>query len=163
MAEDAQMKLRVDQYLKEFIENEAKANYRTINGEVVYRLEQSKLINRQALVEQAHEFACILASALVDDPDVEIHKIVHGFRQPSLKGIQQAFQSFLYRMPHNRDSLKMEETADGIRFYNRNTDDEYIISKDNPYPDGAYTINHLSRILEKLYFLPTMFPKNKDA
>lgn len=42
MTEDAQLKLRVPQELKEFIEAEAKANHRTINGEVLYRLEQSK-------------------------------------------------------------------------------------------------------------------------
>lgn len=42
MTEDAQLKLRVPQELKEFLENEAKLNHRTINGEVVYRLQQSK-------------------------------------------------------------------------------------------------------------------------
>lgn len=40
MTEDAQLKLRVPQELKEYLENEAKANQRTINGEVVYQLEQ---------------------------------------------------------------------------------------------------------------------------
>lgn len=42
MSEDAQFKLRLPQDLKEFIESEAKANYRTINGEIIYRLEQSR-------------------------------------------------------------------------------------------------------------------------
>lgn len=42
MTEDAQFKLRLPLDLKEFIEAEAKANYRTINGEVLYRLEQGR-------------------------------------------------------------------------------------------------------------------------
>lgn len=46
MSEDAQLKLRIPQDLKEFIEAEAKANYRTINGEVLFRLEQSRSTNK---------------------------------------------------------------------------------------------------------------------
>lgn len=46
MSEDAQLKLRVSQELKDFIEAEAKKNHRTINGEVVFRLEQSRAINK---------------------------------------------------------------------------------------------------------------------
>lgn len=48
MAEDAQLKLRVPQDLKEYLEIEAKNNHRTINGEVVYRLETSRLQTEQA-------------------------------------------------------------------------------------------------------------------
>lgn len=159
MTEEAQIKLRVPQDLKEYIDNEAKTNYRTINGEVVYRLEQSKSINKKQLEDKAHEFAYILASALIQDPDVDIHGIVHGFRQPSIKGVQQAFQLFLYRDPSNRKDLGMEETSEGVRFFNLHLEDEYFISNKNPFPDGAYSINHLARILEKLYFLPMMLPK----
>ncbi|KJV37905.1 Arc family DNA-binding protein [Acinetobacter brisouii] len=43
MIEDAQLKLRVPAELKDFLEAEAKINHRTINGEVVYRLERSRL------------------------------------------------------------------------------------------------------------------------
>lgn len=40
MSEEAQLKLRVPQELKEFLELEAKSNFRTINGEVVFKLEK---------------------------------------------------------------------------------------------------------------------------
>ncbi len=40
MSEDAQLKLRISQELRDYIESEAKANQRTINGEVVFQLEQ---------------------------------------------------------------------------------------------------------------------------
>lgn len=42
MTEDAQLKIRLSQELKAYIEEQAKTNHRTINGEIVYRLEQSK-------------------------------------------------------------------------------------------------------------------------
>ncbi|TCB36857.1 Arc family DNA-binding protein [Acinetobacter sp. ANC 4910] len=154
MSEDAQLKLRVTQELKEYIEEQAKNNHRTINGEVVYRLEQSKWINKELIEAKAHEFACILASALIQDPEVEIHGTVHGFRQPTIKGVEQAFELFLYRDPSNRKNLGVEKIEDGIRFFSDSA--EYIIKNNNAFPDGAYTINHLSRILEKLYFLPML-------
>lgn len=47
MTEDAQLKLRLPIQLKEFIEEEAKKNHRTINGEVIYRLERSRINSEQ--------------------------------------------------------------------------------------------------------------------
>jgi hypothetical protein len=41
MADDAQLKIRLSQEMKTFIEEAAKKNHRTINGEIVTRLEQS--------------------------------------------------------------------------------------------------------------------------
>ncbi|MFW1946769.1 Arc family DNA-binding protein [Acinetobacter bereziniae] len=158
MSDEAQLKLRVPENLKVFIEKAAKANYRTINAEVVNRLEESIMIDKKRLEEKAHEFAGILASALVQDTEVEIHNVVHGFRQPSIKGIQQAFQLFLYRDPSNRKALGVEKVENGIRFFNDN--DEYIIENQNQFPEGAYTINHLSRILERLYFRPLLLGEN---
>lgn len=40
--EDPQLKIRLSQELKEFIEEQAKFNHRTLNAEIVFRLEQSK-------------------------------------------------------------------------------------------------------------------------
>jgi len=42
MSEDAQLKLRISQELREYIEVEAKNNHRTINGEVIFRLESTR-------------------------------------------------------------------------------------------------------------------------
>lgn len=157
MSEDAQLKIRVPQDLKDYIDEKAKANYRTLNGEVVYRLEQSKWFNKEIIEEMAYEFASTLASALVEDPKVEIHAEVHGFRQPTINGVKQAFQLFLFMGNCDKENFGVEECEDGIRFYNKN--DEYIIKNNNPYPSGAYTINHLVKILKKLYFLPRMLPE----
>lgn len=154
MSDDSQIKLRLSNELKDYIDGEAKENYRTTNSEVVFRLEQSKWFNKAAIEKNAHDFAYILASTLIQDPKVEIHNTVHGFRQPSLKGIQQAFELFLLRDVSNRQSFGVEETEAGTRFFRGS--DEYLIEAKNPYPEGAYTINHLARILEKLYFRPLM-------
>lgn len=40
--EDPQLKIRLSQELKEFIEEQAKLNHRTLNAEIVFRLEESK-------------------------------------------------------------------------------------------------------------------------
>lgn len=42
MVDDAQLKIRLPQEMKSFIEDIAKKNHRTINGEIVARLEESR-------------------------------------------------------------------------------------------------------------------------
>lgn len=42
MTEDAQLKLRISHDLRDYIETEAKKNHRTINSEVIYRLEKMR-------------------------------------------------------------------------------------------------------------------------
>lgn len=54
MSEEAQLKLRVPQELKEFLELEAKSNFRTINGEVVFKLE--KIRNDMPRTIHYHDF-----------------------------------------------------------------------------------------------------------
>ena len=161
MSEYSQLKIRIPPKDKSFLEEKAKENFRTINGEVLFRLEQSKFMDIDNMKEIAHEMACLQASALIQDQTIDVHGIVHGFRQPSIKGIKQAFQLFIYMCPRNRDELGMEDIETGVRFYSKNN--EYIIRSDNPYPHGAYTINHLSNILEKLYYLPMILPVNTNT
>lgn len=160
MAEDVQVKLRVPLGVKEHIEKKAEENYRSINGEVLYRLEQFKKIESLGLEKKAREFSRVLASTLVQDPKVDIHGEVHGFRQPSIKGVRQAFELFLFRDLTNRKDFGIKESDEELCFFNCNR--EYIIKKNNLFPDGAYTINHLAKILEKLYFRPMLGLHDED-
>ncbi len=160
MSEDVQVKLRIPPEVKEHIEKKAEESYRSINSEVLYRLEQFKKIENISFNSLAHEFSQILASTLVQDPKVDIHREVHGFRQPSINGVRQAFELFVFRDLTNRKDFGIRESDEELCFFNRNR--EYIIKKNNLFPDGAYTINHLTRILEKLYFRPMLGLDNED-
>lgn len=92
MTEDAQLKLRVPQGLKEFLENEAKLNHRTINGEVVYRLQKSKNNNSGrsiyfndlncvedlkeiSLREQQEKLMAMISKLFFDHPEYELINI----------------------------------------------------------------------------------------
>lgn len=92
MTEDAQLKLRVPQELKEFLESEAKLNHRTINGEVVYRLQQGKINNsgrslyfndlncvenlkEMSLREQQEQVTAMISRIFYDHPEYQLINI----------------------------------------------------------------------------------------
>lgn len=50
MSDDAQLKIRLSHELKTFIEEQAKLNHRTLNGEITARLEESKTTDDQIKV-----------------------------------------------------------------------------------------------------------------
>lgn len=159
-AEDVQVKLRVPLGVKEHIEKKAEENYRSINGEVLYRLEQFRKIESLGLEKKAREFSQIFTSALIEDVEVECVKDTSGIKRPTLKGIQKAFELFKFKTPKNRDEFKYKKDEDGLYFYNGER--EYVIKYDSKYSYSLSPQDHLVGILEKLYFRPMLGLVDED-
>ena len=154
MSEDVQVKVRIPREVKEHVEKKAEESYRSINSEVLYRLEQFRKIESLALEKKAREFSQILTLALIEDDEVECVKDTYGIKRPTLKGIQKAFELFKFKTSLDRDEFKCKKDDEGLYFYIGER--EYVIRYNNKYSISLSPLDHLVGILEKLYFRPML-------
>ncbi|WP_026470401.1 Arc family DNA-binding protein [Alkanindiges illinoisensis] len=121
MNEDAQLKLRLTQELKDFIESEAKANHRTINGEVVFRLEQSRAINKTSqadvrVIDLKNGKRRLIYGKFIKMLDVDFCQSLEGLK----KDIELAL-----------DALRYSSFSQRLAFFNK----EVIVYKGNNHID----------------------------